>query len=106
MDNLYFVNPTWRPLTTKTWGGIVFEGTNASSIIKYSEIRYADVGVVFTRYSMPRVIASTIHDNGVGIVTFDLSSRIDGNQIHGSALWGNILLPSLASHDNSQYYRG
>ena len=44
---------------------------------------------MFTRYSMPRVIASTIHDNGVGIMTFDLSSPvIDGNQIHGSALRG------------------
>ena len=75
--------------TTMSWGGIVFQGTNASSIIKHSDIGYAYVGVIFTGSSTPRVIDSTIADNGVGIMTFDLSSPvIDGNQIHGSALWG------------------
>jgi len=38
--------------TTITWGGIIFEGTNVSSIIKYSEIRYTDVAVVFTFFPM------------------------------------------------------
>jgi len=75
--------------TTITWGGIIFEGINVSSIIKHSEIRYADVAVVCADSSTPRIINSTIADNDVGIMTFDFSSpRIYGNKIHGNALWG------------------
>jgi len=75
--------------TAITWGGIIFEGTNVSSIIKYSEIRYADVAVVFTGSSTPRIINSVIANNEVGIMTFDLSSaRITGNRIDGNTFWG------------------
>ncbi len=82
--------------TTITWAGIIFEGTNVSSIIKYSEIRYADVAVVFTGSSTPRIINSVIANNGVGIMTFDLSSpRIAGNRIDNNTLWG------ISSYDSS-----
>jgi len=75
--------------TAITWAGIIFEGINVSSIIKYSEIRYADVAVVFTGSSTPRIISSVIANNGVGIMTFDLSSaRITGNRIDNNILWG------------------
>lgn len=82
--------------TTITWGGIIFEGMNAGSIIKYSEIRYADVAVVCTGSSTPRIISSVIANNDVGIMTFDLSSpRMDSNKIHGNTLWG------ISSYDSS-----
>lgn len=75
--------------TTITWGGIIFEGINVNSVIKHSEIRYADVAVVCADSSTPRIINSTIADNDVGIMTFDFSSpRIYGNKIHGNTLWG------------------
>jgi len=74
--------------TTITWGGIIFEGINVNSVIKHSEIRYADVAVVCADSSTPRIINSTIADNDVGIMTFDFSSpRIYGNKIHGNTLW-------------------
>lgn len=75
--------------TTITWGGIIFEGTNVDSIIEYSEIRYADVAVVCTGSSTPRIINSVIADNDVGIMIFDRSSpRITGNRIDSNTLWG------------------
>ena len=75
--------------TTISWGGIIFEGTNVHSIIKNTEIRYADVAVVFTGSSISRTTNSTIADNDVGIMTFDFSlPRIDSNEIHGNTLWG------------------
>jgi len=82
--------------TAITWGGIIFEGTNVSSIIKYSEIRYADVAVVCAGSSTPRIINSVIASNDVGIMTFDFSSpRIDSNKIHGNTLWGISSYDSL-----------
>lgn len=75
--------------TSISWGGIIFEGTNVSSIIKYSDIRYADVALVFTGSSIARIINSTISDNDVGTMSFDLSApRINGNKIHNNTLWG------------------
>jgi len=74
--------------TTITWGGIIFEGTNIDSVIEYSEIGYADVAVVCTGFSTPRITNSTIADNDVGIMTFDISSpRVTSNRIHNSTLW-------------------
>lgn len=74
--------------TAITWGGIIFEGTNASSIIEYSEIRYADVALLCVGSSMPRIVNSVITNNDVGIMTFDLSSpRVTSNRIHNSTLW-------------------
>jgi len=74
--------------TAITWGGIIFEGTNIDSIIKYTKIGYADVAVVCTGSSMPRITNSTIADNDVGIMTFDISSpRVTSNRIHNSTLW-------------------
>ena len=82
--------------TTITWGGIIFEGINVSSIIEHSEIRYADVAVVCTGSSTPWITNSTIGDNDVGIMTFDFSSpRIDSNKIHGNTLLG------ISSYDSS-----
>jgi len=75
--------------TTISWGGIIFEGSNRSSIIKYSEIRYADVALVFSGSSTPMILDSTIADNDVGIMTFDASSpRIDGNEIRDNTFRG------------------
>lgn len=75
--------------TSISWGGIIFEGTNVSSIIKHTEIRYADVALVFAGSSIPRIINNTIADNDVGIMTFDFSApRINGNKIHDNTLWG------------------
>lgn len=74
--------------TTITWGGIIFEGTNIDSIIEYSEITHADVAVVCTGFSTPRITNSTIADTDVGIMTFDLSSpRVTSNRIHNNTLW-------------------
>ena len=75
--------------TSISWGGIIFEGTNVSSIIKYSDIRYADVALVFTGSSIPGIINSRIAGNDVGIMTFDFSSpRVYSNEVHANALWG------------------
>lgn len=74
--------------TSISWGGIIFEGTNVNSIIKHSEIKYADVAVTLTDSSTPRITNSTIANNDVGIVTFDFSSaKIDRNEI-ANTLWG------------------
>ena len=74
--------------TTITWGGIIFEGTNANSIIEYSEIRHADVAVLCVGSSIPRIVNSVITNSDVGIMTFDLSSpRVTSNRIHNSTLW-------------------
>jgi len=70
------------------WGGIIFEGLNVASLIEYTEIRYADVALVFTGSSLPWIVNSAIANNGVGIMTFDLSSpRIIGNVIERNKLW-------------------
>ena len=77
-----------RP-TPVWWGGIIFEGLNVASLIEYTEIRYADVALVFTGHSLPWIVNSAIADNDVGIMTFDLSSpRIIGNVIERNKLWG------------------
>ena len=77
------------------WGGIIFEGLNVGSLIEYAEIKYADVTLVFTGSSMPRITNSIIADNDVGIMTFDFSSpRIIGNVIEGNKLWGISCLDS------------
>ncbi len=77
-----------RP-TPVWWGGIIFEGLNVGSLIEYAEIRYADVALVFTGSSLPRITNSIIADNDVGIMTFDFSSpRIIGNTIGKNKLWG------------------
>ncbi len=74
--------------TAITWGGIIFEGTNIDSIIEYSEITHADVAVICTGFSIPRITNNTIADNDVGIMTFDLSSpRVTSNRIHNNTLW-------------------
>ena len=71
------------------WGGIIFEGLNVGSLIEYAEIRYADVALVFTGSSLPWIVNSTIANNDVGIMTFDLSSpRIIGNVVDRNILWG------------------
>ena len=76
-------------LTTISWGGVIFEGTNASSIIKHTEIRYADIALVYTGFSAARIINNTITDNDVGIMTFDFSApRIDDNKVHNNNLRG------------------
>ncbi len=77
-----------RP-TPAWWGGIIFEGLNVGSLIEYAEIRYADVALVFTGSSLPRITNSIIADNDVGIMAFDFSSpRIIGNRIEKNTLWG------------------
>ena len=77
--------------TTISWDGVIFEGTNVSSVINYTEIRYAHIAVTLTDSSTPRITNSTIANNDVGIVTFDLSApRIDSNKIHGNRLWAII----------------
>ena len=71
------------------WAGILFEGTNASSVIKHSEIRYALVALVFSGSSTPRIVNTLIADNDVGIVTFDFSSpQITASRIEKNTLWG------------------
>lgn len=82
--------------TAITWGGMLFEGMNVNSIIKFTDIGYADVAVVCTGSSTLRIINSTIADNDVGVMTFDLSSpRITGNKIDGNTLLG------ISSYDSS-----
>jgi len=74
--------------TAITWGGIIFEGINALSIIRHAKIRYADVAIVCLNSSSPGIVNNTITENDVGIMTFDLSSaRINENQIHHNTLW-------------------
>lgn len=71
-----------------SWGGIIFEGINALSIVRHAKIRYADVAIVCLNSSSPRIVNNTITENDVGIMTFDLSSpRVTSNRIHNSTLW-------------------
>ncbi len=71
-----------------SWGGIIFEGINALSIIRHAKIRYADVAIVCLDSSSPRIVNNTITENDVGVMTFDFSSpRINENQIHHNTLW-------------------
>ncbi len=71
-----------------SWGGIIFEGINALSIIRHAKIRYADVAIVCLNSSSPRIVNNTITENDVGVMTFDFSSpRINENQIHHNTLW-------------------
>lgn len=84
-----------NPTSVNWWGGIIFEGLNVGSLIEYTEIRYADVALVFTGSSMSRITNSIIADNDVGIMTFDFSSpRIIGNRIEKNTLWGISCLDS------------
>jgi len=70
------------------WGGIIFEGVNAVSIVRYAKIRYADVAIVCVGSSSPRIVNNTITENDVGVMTFGFSSpRINENQIHHNTLW-------------------
>jgi len=71
-----------------SWGGIIFEGINAASVVRHAKIRYADVAIVCVDSSSPEIVASTITENDVGIMTFGLSSpRINENKIHHNTLW-------------------
>ena len=98
-DNKVIVGELFKDVnrqTTITWGGIIFEGTNVNSVIKFTEIGYADVAVVTTDSSTPRIINSIIAHNDMGIITFYLSSpRITGNIIDSNTLWG------IFSYDSS-----
>lgn len=79
-----------------SWGGIIFEGVNAVSIVRHAKIRYADVAIVFVDSSSPRIVNNTITENDVGIMTFGFSSpRINENQIHHNTLW------AVSSYDYS-----
>ena len=74
--------------TTITWGGIIFEGVNAVSIVRHTKIRYADVAIVCLGSSSPKIVNNTIAENDVGVMTFGFSSpRINENKIHHNALW-------------------
>jgi len=74
--------------TAISWGGIIFEGINALSIVRHAKIRYADVAIVCLNSSSPRIVNNTITENDVGIMTFDLSSpRVTSNKIHNNTLW-------------------
>jgi len=74
--------------TEISWGGIIFEGVNAVSIVRHAKIRYADVAIVCVGSSSPKIVASTITENDVGIMTFGFSSpRINENKIHHNTLW-------------------
>lgn len=71
-----------------SWGGIIFEGINALSIIRHAKIRYADIAILCLDSSSPRIVNNTITENDVGVMTFDFSSpRINENQIHYNTLW-------------------
>jgi len=71
-----------------SWGGIIFEGVNALSIVNYARIRYADVAIVCVNSSSPRIVNNTIAENDVGVMTFGFSSpRISENKIHHNTLW-------------------
>ncbi|TKJ44703.1 hypothetical protein CEE34_10875 [Candidatus Aerophobetes bacterium Ae_b3a] len=71
-----------------SWGGIIFEGVNALSIVRHAKIRYADVAIVCLNSSSPRIVNNTITENDVGVMTFDFSSpRINENKIHHNTLW-------------------
>lgn len=70
------------------WGGIIFEGVNALSIVRHARIRYADVAIVCLGPSSPRIVNNTITENDVGVMTFGFSSpRINENKIHHNTLW-------------------
>lgn len=72
-----------------SWGGIIFEGINALSIVNYARIRYADVAIVCLDSSSPKIVNNTITENDVGVMTFGFSSpRINENKIHHNTLWG------------------
>ena len=74
--------------TAITWGGIIFEGVNAVSIVRYAKIRYADVAIVCLGSSSPKIVNNTIAENDVGVMTFGFSSpRINENKIHHNTLW-------------------
>ena len=71
-----------------SWGGIIFEGVNAVSIVRHAKIRYADVAIVCLGSSSPRIVNNTITENDVAIMTFGFSSpRINENKIHHNTLW-------------------
>ncbi len=71
-----------------SWGGIIFEGVNALSIVRHAKITYAHVAIVCLGSSSPKIVNNTITENDVGIMTFGLSSpRISENKIHHNTLW-------------------
>lgn len=71
-----------------SWGGIIFEGINAASLVRHAQIRYADVAIVCLGSSSPKMVHSEITENDVGIMTFGFSSpRITENKIHHNTLW-------------------
>jgi len=71
-----------------SWGGIIFEGVNALSIVRHAKIRYADVAIVCLGSSSPRIVNNTITENDVGVMIFDFSSpKINENKIHHNTLW-------------------
>ena len=71
-----------------SWGGIIFEGVNAVSIVRHAKIRCADVAIVCVGSSSPRIVNNTIAENDVGVMTFGFSSpKINENKIHHNTLW-------------------
>lgn len=71
-----------------SWGGIIFEGVNALSVVNYARIKYADAAIVCLGSSSPRIVNNTITENDVGVMTFGFSSpRINENKIHHNTLW-------------------
>jgi len=71
-----------------SWGGIIFEGVNALSIVRHARIRFADVAIVCLDPSSPRIVNNTITENDVGVMIFGFSSpKISENKIHHNTLW-------------------
>lgn len=56
--------------TKISWGGIIFEGVNALSIVRHAKIRYADIAIVCLDSSSPKIVNNKITENDVGIMTF------------------------------------
>ena len=98
-DKVVTVGDLFYDLETQskiTWGGIIFEGINALSIVRHAKIRYADVAIVCLDSSSPRIVNNTITENDVGVMTFGFSSpKINENQIHRNTLW------AISSYDYS-----
>ncbi|RLE08655.1 hypothetical protein DRZ78_00665 [Candidatus Aerophobetes bacterium] len=74
---------------TLSWGGIIFKGMNIDSVVKYTIIKNAEIGLLCSDSSFVRLVGNIVTQNDIGIMTFDLSSaEIKDNRIQGNIICG------------------
>jgi len=96
---------TLSPYSSGKWDGIKFNDSSvdASCILKYCEIEYADYGV-YAYSSSPTIHSCWIHDNTYGLRGYSSSMIVNNNKIYNNSQDGGYLYRGTPRFYNNTVY--